>query len=1606
MNRKIGILLALILILQSIFIAPFEVSHAVTNNPNRYDQPKWFETDPLAGQTWDEYKNAYGLPMETPRLNENGYRFSMEHWIDKRIIVYGSPEDVPKNDFKKATRVGDTEIPNQGYYENGTGEYRFHGFDGAGNPYNNNSFPRDADSGTLPSDKNWIHQIWKDTSPYKYRPNGTARIAEASDYNKTAMLSTNGQAEVKTRNWINEGLPFEIIRSTVPEDKNAYNYAHVLTRPTTLFPGEAVLWHVSDYDKQPWYQSFTLNKMEEKAPTPVEAQIEIRSISDKAIDTSGAIVINGIIRGTIQDAHMYDGVDEDGIPDDVLRGAFYNREDIKSWTFKIKDQITGLEQSITGKRETGGVGSAEFTITIPYSAYKHLVSLENQALEINLDGSATSHFNNNAHATGYATIGGDTSGGSGQPAQAPPINVEAPIFEEMIPPMNFDVTAPDKMFDTERFNLRDNTIPLEGTIREIYIGGQLLSKSQAEAFASGQHLFPLTGEDKIYNYKIKYIDPDGTEYEYISHIVVYTTKPKAQFKVTGTFKENRLIEANTDITSVNSSYLISNATIGTDFFNAQNLDGSSTIIKYGTQNASKLAYIVKDQASIQMNMRVTTSVPGSKIQRSDIPSGYFTSDVYNYNLFVLEDYAPALISNVWNATLVRNEILDFYYDAASVDEDTISVSTYKIYYDNDGNGTPELLIKQGNYADYTEFKPTQLGYYKIVFYAEETFGQPTLSQFITTADKKTATLEREFYVDNLAPMTKIYTDIEYDFPESDIVILNDQAITRDLNNTIVSERVNWINSLRQSGISTNMEIWDLHTYVYSQSASTSRNTGGSYPSSTRAYSSDGYSGTLSLYDVVNNDYRQDDGHYVTTTDSKSVSTSRSQSGTAPPTASSNLPSSISYNSGGYTGTMYQDSYDYSTSPVYEADGSVSTWKFKWRRYATYSGTATKTSTVWQSDYNWYDDYTGYYSGTIYKNVKQSFTPTFRNGADKYVVYFADSTINNKTDLQSVLNKGDARVILVSKSTARSQVSHSYWVDSTQSLENVMKAVNDIIKENNPVDNRKLLLIGQTFETNVANFDMEGDPLSVVGFQYVQNANYYDNSMGIETGTRSSYGDTAFTGTTKNSFSKVGKYTIQRMIKDSPVGKAAFGKTSNVPALDVYVHRKPIADFTLDWDYSPSDQKYKTTWVDLSYDLDHQFKDAQKGIRDRQIMYKKTDGDNQWIYQIPDNLSPGAYELRYIVKDIEGVWSEPKIKTFTLSPEPAVQFDAKLRSKVSGMALTKFTIGNDVEWYDVWSRFPYAHRLEISLWDGASRVTSVPIKTVNYSTSTASKSGNDYNWYNISYNIPKGAGLQDKTYQLKIEAISNSDSNNRKAIIKNITLINNTAPTVSFTAQTPTTVYEGDTIRHTIMPRDADGDRLTVQFYVAKPGQNFVLFKTYTNVTQGVSFVLDNVVNLDAGNYRFRAVVNDGNGGSAEAENTVSVAPFEVTSYSLLPNDPMAGDMLYFNVATTGYVDKIEIILEPSIVSNDNRVAMGYTGVNYVGNSLIFPITPISLNSNKTYEYIAWVSTPQSVTLKGVRNRAPYTFTIRAWRGTRYKDYLITRDIKGDVRQTLKMGTGD
>lgn len=1515
-------------------IMPFvdnSTTYAANSSPSVYDESKdYFTSGTKNGQTWEAFKTYYGVPLDLPYKSDNGWFFNIELWMDQQIAVYGDHSSISNNDFKNATLknyTGDLTIgnKNQGYYKsNGLlGEYRYHGFDSKGNKYVNLDFPADSDSGRKPESKKWIYRIWDLESPY-YK---STRIKEGSQYFQVAKVGDSQSQAV--RSWIAETLPFEISTST-NANKEAYNYAHVLTAPTTRFPGQALMYHQADIV---YYQMFSLNKrVQDKSKLELVPYIAVNKTGEgvsaaKEIDLSYEVKLTGKYR----DNELWSPYTVyKGIPVEVARTIYYTRDEIKSWTIKLQDTVTNEITTISNIKPNGNAGSNTFNVKIPYSKYKSKLkgTGTEKTLDIAFNGTITLYFYNGDSIT--QTISSLDSQSAPDPIIDEDGTKETTPTKPLVQKIILDITAPKYMLDTETFKVLDNTeLPVDAS-RKVILEGVELSEAEAENFIAGQHLFPLIGKDKIYTYSIVYTDGEGTDLKYSSYIVVYTTKPKAQFKTVGTFKENRKITVNTDFASVNSSYLLSNVSINNLVFDATSDFAGS--LKFKTKDANQMVFLVKNESELDINIKVESVVPPNLIERSDIPSGYFVSDNYNQNYHIDYDYDPAIIANIWSSVMIRGETLDFTYDGSSYDDDLISVNKYVIYYDANSDGVPEQIVKQGLWDSYDGYTPTKLGTYKIVFEIEESFGQETIAEFITASDKRTATVERTFYVDNVAPVTAIESNIDVSIPKIDVLVLNDQGITRNLNDEIKLKRVDWINELGQSkGVSANLQIWDLYTYIDTKFVSPTRNTGSSYPSNTWSYSSGGYSGVLNLKNVRDNGSYYDNGYSQAYTTCETVT--RIKPGTI------DIDCLAGYND------------------------------FCWETVEICT-----TSYEWVSDYVWVSNYYGDYEGTISKAVKQSFDPTLNIDSEKYIVYFASNIINNKTDLDATIKKSAGKVILVGNTTLKNTIPYYAFVDANQPLANIMSQVNDIIGSDSALDNKKLLLVGETFQTYFMDFDEEKDSLINIGLQYVQDPNYYDNSMGLETNAVTSFSDSNFkVQTVKTSFSKAGKYIIYRKIKDAIPSYTGYEKDSNIAQMEVYVHRKPIADFSLDWDYDSSKGLYKTTWVDKSYDLDHQFSDPAKGIVDRKLMYRKTNGDNIWYYSVPTELAAGNYEMKYIVKDIEGVWSDEKVTTFSLAAEVPMQFSAELRSKTPEMLLSKLTIGNDVEWYDVWSRFPYAHRLEISIWDGMTRVAAVPIKTVNYSVATALKNGNDYNWNNISYNLPKGVGLQEKTYTIRIEAISNLNAANKATINRNITLINNTAPTVSFTAQSPTNVYEGDTVRNTILPIDADGDRLTVQYYVAKPGESFVLFKTYTNVEQGTPLVLDDVVNVDSGNYQFRVVVNDGNGGIGQAEKSISVNPFGISNVSITPSPLKAGYWIEMTVTTFGKVTSIS--------------AQYLNGKDANSVVVLAPQSSIANDINTfKVKYQTWENEPDGV----------YQIRFTAVRESRNKSVIGNYEIKGSV----------
>lgn len=1691
-KRSVAWCLVVILMLTAIPFTGHGVSVASTNDLGKFDYYRYFsgDTDKHWLMTWHDFKTQFHVPMEVHWQNKDGMPFNTEIWFDKQLVVYGYYEYVRDNDFKNGTlkdfpSTGDRTIGhvNRGYYErNGQrGEYRYHGYDAQGNRYPNKDFPLDKDSGKLPEQRHYIYRIWDDTTLYHRNPNtNVPRIGKASEYNRIAIEGEQGEVEtVRTRQWIDQTLPFNVVYGT-HSDKKAYNYAHVLTRPTTFFPGQVVMWHDPEphlqkgQNKTLWYVNYTLDRVESKEPTEVKAYTRIvdrkLSVSKEELDKKASITFGVRVTGDLLDTHLWDNVNDPMVPDVVKRGVYYNREDIQKWDIELTDSITKVKRTVEGRRPAANRGTSDFEVTLTYDQYKPYLSDKNE-LDIRFDGKATVHFHNKATAFGTAfdetkvkgptTTKGDhgalsilktwsddsdkeaefillkgaaevkrgfTEGGvltwddltpdtytlkevtpmgytsslgegesvtikKSQVVMKNVVNAKNAVPEppEVFDPLLIDVEAPNEMLDTERFAIRDKTELFDGFTRTIVLDGQPLSGAEADAFISGQHLFPLIGQDEIYNYEIIYDTGKGIEVVYQNYVVVYSTKPRAQMKVTGTFKENRLIEAITDVPSVNSAYLKANASIDVLSFGAKNLGGDDSLIKFGTKNDQKLAYIVKGEAAIEMNMQVKTTVHPSKMQRS-VPSDYHLSDVYKYNLFVLKDYEPAMIANIWNFVMTREETLNMFYEASSYDDDLISVNTYEIYYDTTGDDEPDTLIESGNWSDYTDFAPDKLGQYKIVFYAEETFGQPTLEQFITDDDLKRMTVERPFRVDNLAPMTLIYTDIKQELPKADIMVLNDEAIDRERNTDIVGGRVDWMNLLRQSGVHGNVSVWDLHTYVHSQVVSTTRHTGGSYPSETTFYSSGGWTGTINRYNVVNNPYQQDDGWFETRTRTETRTFSVPWSNTVTnyrdgsSSQSNPAPSSIPISGDGFSGTMTRDGPG-SANIQHFSEGPISSIQ-EWS--VTFSGTGTRTvqEQVWRSNWQWYDSYTGYYSGTVYKHIKQSFSPSFRTESEKYIVYFADERINNPSDVAFIQSRGKSKVILVGKESAKPGLAHAHFVNADQPLEAIIKAVSDIITQENAVNLHETILVGETFTLYTVDIDDEKDPLDLYGYKYVHDPNYYDNSQGQEPGSGPSFESAPYVQTVKDRFTKVGKYTVYRQIKDHPVGQPEYAKESNLAKIDILVHRKPIADFTLDWDYDANLGAYKTTWVDLSYDLDHQFSDAEKGIRDRRIRYRKTSGDNQWIYSIPDKLTHGTYEVRYMVKDIEGVWSDERIRSYTLLPEPPMRLTAALKPESAALDLFAIPASEGILIYDLTTQYHRAHDVQLTL----KGLKTEPVALYLYSEmGKYNKNENIHLWQDALYSLPET--LKDGAYQ--VEVLAKATTSPRTELVLLLPFKVNTP--ISVKGQVPELVTGEWVAYHA--EAGIYAKTVSVLAFVGTPYEVHYVLEKANGQWQVPALV---PLGMAEGIYAFEFTAITASGKIAQDTVHQKVSHFGIEEVTIKghwnhwrgqvdlmgnrkmnqPHRFLSHEKITIDVTTIGAPDSVWLSFSPELESMVFTDLKGHTHrhKDTFGSDVYFPLALEALGPNVWRISTILPFAPSSMTWEDDVIRAPYTLNIKAKKG--------------------------
>jgi hypothetical protein len=187
-------------------------------------------------------------------------------------------------------------------------------------------------------------------------------------------------------------------------------------------------------------------------------------------------------------------------------------------------------------------------------------------------------------------------------------------------------------------------------------------------------------------------------------------------------------------------------------------------------------------------------------------------------------------------------------------------------------------------------------------------------------------------------------------------------------------------------------------------------------------------------------------------------------------------------------------------------------------------------------------------------------------------------------------------------------------------------------------------------------DYEEDPqMNFENWRYVHDYDYFQNDLG-----KVDY-DGLWLSNAITSFDKIGRFVTEYRTKDNPVGTNDkfddYRKDSQMKngPLNIYVHRKPIAQFTMDMTKGVS--TFGLTLTDTSYDLDHTNRDDM-GLINREWSWKRV-GDSSWTSgKLTSGNNTEEYLVRLRVQDMDGengvgVWSDDTVVLITSQAMPPI-----------------------------------------------------------------------------------------------------------------------------------------------------------------------------------------------------------------------------------------------------------------------------------------------------------------------------------------------------------------
>jgi hypothetical protein len=1196
--------------------------------------------------------------MQCIRIARGGvvsfYSFNDSLYEDRGVAAYGGPSSiaVQENTFVERTKPdpmkSDTVVG--GYYSfNGkNGEYRYHGFDAAGAKFENRWFPDDVYK-NHPKQRTWIYRPWSNLNGIMNtalnKPLTPGLYASALQVTRRTM--SNGA--LKGYQKLQEGLgwtPTSSYPSNYPVGL-LYDYAVVHQKATTRNAGAASLWSYSSQSNKAWIQTFPIPKLiaGDKKMIPVTVTLNVAS-ADGEISPYRLLKSKDVNYKTLFVKVTATLGDQSYWSSNSLQDEYLNRMDLMNghdaWKIRLYDgsgMLAGTENSSTvievnpTTLQSEAKAIAQFTLRLPASQIVSNTVVIRAEAEANFvtgekgvgNGTSSVSFSENTVPANYSSQSNVTS----DPNK--PISVDP---KPIIPSTAYDIVAMVISDSTVMTNVSSRTVSIDGV------------QVNASTFFSGNYMFGLNNQGN-HLVSITYNASDGSSYMFNKWVYVYDTKPRASFSLNGGFKTNRLISMVENSNTVNSSVVATAYPITGYTYEFFNVDGDLTSLRKSIDTNGSKKFLFKTKGTYGLRLRVTNALGR-------------VSDPFEVKFNVQDDLAPTIIQHPFTGQLARGETVTFASSAGSPDGDGIRSFVHEVYWDSNQDNVAEKRVYQAT-GELLSYKPEKLGLYEVRSHAEEQFGEETDASLVSASDYKGFDVKTYFMVDNYAPAADLYFEKPNERQKADVYVMLDSNLSQSSTDYIKNNLMTIKNLLNARRIDGEVRTWDMKTYRYSTPMSTVKYTGTTYPESQISNSADGYAGVLQLYLVNYTTSSFDNGGYQDKTDTKTVSDTCENRVTvyydangyySSTSSTSACPTSKSYDDGKYKGTLARTgattSDPYCPSALYPYATCSRLW------IASYSGTVSWTHQVWVSNWTTTTYYLGYYSGTGYKDVREPAGEAFsRIGVDRYLVYLSDSTISQLSDFTAVKDKQISKVVVVGNDQIATQSSHDHFIRAGPQVDQTVQSVVAYIAGQTSPDLMKSVLVDEPLEMNTAEYDTEQDSIISRKMMVIHDYNAVDNSLGAYPSSSTTRSELAWqTEQLPTSISQPGLYTWIRKVRDFPTTQCItcdYGYDSNEAQVQVFVHRKPIASIAMTKLFDAINSRYNLTWIDASFDPDNQIRRVDKGIVDKQFRYKRV-GSSSWVNEIPNQLLAGSYEAEYLVKDVNGVWSDVSRYLFTLSSD--------------------------------------------------------------------------------------------------------------------------------------------------------------------------------------------------------------------------------------------------------------------------------------------------------------------------------------------------------------------